>query len=351
MFCCANAEEKDERGRSKKIDKCLKDVQKKRNEVIRLLLLGTAESGKTTFFKQMKIIAQGGFKHKEACKYKVVIYLNIIEAAKSLIEYTQRKRIPLESEDHRQMADFVLGLDRAAEIDPELARTLFTLWQDQGIRQAFGACSEFQPLDSASYFFDRVEEVGRRGYVPSTQDILRSRLVTRSIFETNFEFGDLRFQMVDVGGQRVERKKWIHCFTDVTAIIFFVAVSEYDQQLLEDPTQNRMHESLILFRQICNSSWFRELSIILFLNKKDIFAEKVRRASIACCFPDYRGPQEYRPAIEFIAKKFKALNKFADRKQVYPYFTCATDTENIKRVFHAVRDIILKINMRVAGLI
>ena len=42
--------------------------------------------------------------------------------------------------------------------------------------------------------------------------------------------------MFDVGGQRSERKKWIHCFEDVTAIIFCVAMSEYDQVLHEDET-------------------------------------------------------------------------------------------------------------------
>ena len=39
---------------------------------------------------------------------------------------------------------------------------------------------------------------------------------------------------IDVGGQRSERKKWIHCFEDVTAILFFVALSAYDLGLRED---------------------------------------------------------------------------------------------------------------------
>ena len=46
----------------------------------------------------------------------------------------------------------------------------------------------------------------------------------------------LFFRLFDVGGQRSERKKWIHCFEDVTAIIFCVAMSEYDQVLHEDET-------------------------------------------------------------------------------------------------------------------
>lgn len=43
--------------------------------------------------------------------------------------------------------------------------------------------------------------------------------------------------MFDVGGQRSERKKWIHCFENVTSIIFCVALSEYDQVLLEESNQ------------------------------------------------------------------------------------------------------------------
>lgn len=47
------------------------------------------------------------------------------------------------------------------------------------------------------------------------------------------------FEMYDVGGQRNERKKWIHCFDSVTAIIFVAALSEYDQVLFEDASTNR----------------------------------------------------------------------------------------------------------------
>ena len=83
-----------------------------------------------------------------------------------------------------------------------------------------------------------------------------------------------------MGGQRSERKKWIHCFEDVTSIIFLVALSEYDLVLVEDETANRMQESLRLFDSICNNKYFSNTAFILFLNKKDSFAEKVGRSSI-----------------------------------------------------------------------
>ena len=59
--------------------------------------------------------------------------------------------------------------------------------------------------------------------------------------------------MFDVGGQREERRKWIQCFNDVTAIIFVIACSAFNLVLLEDPSQNRLKESLELFKNIWNN--------------------------------------------------------------------------------------------------
>lgn len=95
--------------------------------------------------------------------------------------------------------------------------------------------------------------------------------------------------MFDVGGQRSERKKWIHCFENVTAVIFLAAISEYDQVLVEDEAVNRMQEALTLFDSICNSRWFQETSMILFLNKKDKFADKLPKSPLGNYFTDYEG--------------------------------------------------------------
>jgi guanine nucleotide-binding protein G(i) subunit alpha len=95
--------------------------------------------------------------------------------------------------------------------------------------------------------------------------------------------------MFDVGGQRSERKKWIHCFENVTAVIFLAAISEYDQVLIEDETMNRMQEALTLFDSICNSKWFSSTSMILFLNKVDLFKEKLTKKPLSDYFPDFTG--------------------------------------------------------------
>jgi len=103
---------------------------------------------------------------------------------------------------------------------------------------------------------DDLDRLGAKEYQPTEQDILRTRVKTTGIVEVHFSFKNLNFKydnymdfnfmmlinktlwirLFDVGGQRSERKKWIHCFEDVTAIIFCVAMSEYDQVLHEDET-------------------------------------------------------------------------------------------------------------------
>jgi guanine nucleotide-binding protein G(i) subunit alpha len=129
--------------------------------------------------------------------------------------------------------------------------------------------------------------------VPNDQDVLRSRVKTTGITETTFIIQDLTYRMFDVGGQRSERKKWIHCFENVTTILFLVAISEYDQLLFEDETVNRMQEALTLFDSICNSRWFVKTSIILFLNKIDRFKEKLPVSPMQNYFPDYEGTKPY----------------------------------------------------------
>ena len=65
------------------------------------------------------------------------------------------------------------------------------------------------------------------------------------------------------------------------------------------PPQNRMHESMKLFDSICNNKWFTDTSIILFLNKKDLFAEKIKKSPLSICFPEYTGGLKKKKNCQF----------------------------------------------------
>jgi GTPase SAR1 family protein len=180
-------------------------------------------------------------------------------------------------------------------------------------------------------------------------DILRVRAKTTGINEIEFKVNRYNFQMVDVGGQRSERRKWIHCFTDVTAIIFCAASSEYDQKLYEDESTNRMMEALKLFKDITNSKWFRNTPIMLFLNKDDLFRTKIQKVPLNVCFKNYTGDNSYDDAIGYIEDQFLAQISNPN-KLVYAYKTTATDTDNITRIFQAVKNIFITAFLTQMGL-
>ena len=116
----------------------------------------------------------------------------------------------------------------------DVADAIRNLWRDPAIQTAVRRSREFQLNDSAVYYFNALDRLSAPGYMPTDQDILRSRVKTTGITETTFKVGELTYKLFDVGGQRSERKKWIHCFENVTALVFLVSLSEYDQMLYED---------------------------------------------------------------------------------------------------------------------
>jgi hypothetical protein len=97
-----------------------------------------------------------------------------------------------------------------------------------------------------------------------------------------------------------------------------------------------MHESLLLFDEICNSTWFFATAIILFLNKEDLFREKISKVDLRVCFPNYDGGANYELAGKFIQARFLEKNQ-QERRTVFVHFTCAINTENIEFVFKSVR--------------
>ncbi|XP_068849523.1 guanine nucleotide-binding protein G(o) subunit alpha isoform X3 [Capricornis sumatraensis] len=348
MGCTLSAEERAALERSKAIEKNLKEDGISAAKDVKLLLLGAGESGKSTIVKQMKIIHEDGFSGEDVKQYKPVVYSNTIQSLAAIvramdtlgIEYGDKER----KVDPRQL--FVLA---QAAITKQLLSAMMRLWGDSGIQECFNRSREYQLNDSAKYYLDSLDRIGAADYQPTEQDILRTRVKTTGIVETHFTFKNLHFRLFDVGGQRSERKKWIHCFEDVTAIIFCVALSGYDQVLHEDETTNRMHESLKLFDSICNNKWFTDTSIILFLNKKDIFEEKIRKSPLTICFPEYTGSNTYEDAAAYIQAQFESKNR-SPNKEIYCHMTCATDTNNIQVVFDAVTDIIIANNLRGCGL-
>lgn len=266
-----------------------------------------------------------------------------METLKILYKYEQNKANALLIRE--------VDVEKVTTFERQYVNAIKTLWSDPGVQECYDRRREFQLSDSAKYYLTDVDRIATVGYLPTQQDVLRVRVPTTGIIEYPFDLENIIFRMVDVGGQRSERRKWIHCFENVTSIMFLVALSEYDQVLVESDNENRMEESKALFRTIITYPWFQNSSVILFLNKKDLLEDKILHSHLVDYFPEFDGPQrDAQAAREFILKMFVDLNPDSD-KIIYSHFTCATDTENIRFVFAAVKDTILQLNLKEYNLV
>jgi len=342
MACFGNTTKEDQA-----INQQIKDDKKRRGRVneVKLLLLGPGESGKSTVFKQLKIIqtVSQGFTDEERAMYKQVVFSNCIEQMRLLAKAAIQMET-LTNDTNKNHAKTLLSLPHGNNVwSPVVGAAIKSLWQDTGIQAVFAKSNhlEIQLNDTADYFFNHVDRFSSATYVPSDGDILRTRVRSTGIEEATFVFDKMTFRVVDVGGQRSERRKWIHCFDCVKAVLFCAALSDYDQVLRELRTVKRMEEALNLFEDVTNSTYFGSADIILFLNKVDLFKDKIERGiDLRQCFPQYQGGTDVSEACNFIKKRF--LERVADGKTIYPHFTCAIDTQNIEHVINDVRKTVLE---------
>lgn len=364
-----SAEEKLSLANNKKLEQINKNDHIVETQRVKLLLLGAGESGKSTIFKQFKILysVEKGYTSKEREQTKPYIYGNIFSNLRTVIENSD-KYGPVQD---KAAKDEFMGLlkaddEPAPEITPAIASTIKAVWQDAGIVETWKQRANFQVQDALKYYIENIDRISAPGWSPNDADILRSRVRTTGIQEENYRIDDVDFAMFDVGGQRNERKKWIHCFDQVTAVIFVAAISEYNQVLYEDNSMNRIQEALLLFEEIANSKWFKQTSVILFLNKRDLFGEKICEMPFKADgrFDSFTGPHVefgtpsaivgtpehkacYDAATQYLKQEFLLRNKAS--KEIYCHITCATDTKNIEVVFNACKDIILKSNLHTSG--
>jgi guanine nucleotide-binding protein subunit alpha len=243
-------------------------------------------------------------------------------------------------EKNKERAAFISSMQKRTDMDEEVGDAIKGLWELDLFKERFRLKGKLQIIDSASYFFDNIDRIAKDDYVPTDRDVVMSRSRTVGINEVSFKLAGSVIRLVDVGGQRSERRKWIHCFEDVTVIFYIAAISEYNQVLREDESTNRLLEAMKLFDEISNCDWFAKTPIILFLNKSDLFEEKIKYISLGEYFKEFTDGNNYEKAIEFMKKKFHAIIKNSVR-QTYIHITCATNTQNVVFVFKAFQDIFL----------
>ncbi|KAJ0029912.1 hypothetical protein Pint_13651 [Pistacia integerrima] len=409
-----NAADAEENAQTAEIERRIELETKAERHIQKLLLLGAGESGKSTIFKQIKLLFQTGFDEAELKSYISVIHANIYQTIKILYdgskELAQNETDSLKyaiSSENKDLGEKLSEIGSRLDyprLTRELAHDIETLWKDPAIQETFARGNELQLPDCANYFMDNLQRLSDTNYVPTKEDVLYARVRTTGVVEIQFspvgehkKSGEV-YRLFDVGGQRNERRKWIHLFEGVTAVIFCAAISEYDQTLFEDEQKNRMMETKELFDWVLKQPCFevsfdasfcafvfvhvhehvsgqldlylkayfvslmQKTSFMLFLNKFDIFEKKVLKVPLNVCewFKDYQpvstGKQEIEHAYEYIKKKFEELyfqSTTPDRvDRVFKiYRTTALDQKLVKKTFKLVDETLRRRNLFEAGLL
>lgn len=379
---------KEAKARDKKVGNAIRKQHKKGKGLIKILLLGSGESGKTTVFKQMCMLKGQGFTDEYFRAMKSKLCGNVVDGTWNVLKSAERLGTTLDDDIQKAAArvvelrdqyfneqkeliteDKVVRVEKATVplsfISPELAESMKVLWNNQRFREAYHAAAREGRSDLADSYpnlmdlmCDKYPEWGGEKWIPSKEDILLVRVRTTGMSEEIMTVNGVRIKLIDVGGQRAERRKWLHLFQGVHSIIYVVSLSEYDQTLFEDVNVYRLEESISLFKDLAKKEFLLESALVLFLNKFDLFLQKYVNRKIPINFtgkfPDAPKVEEEEDqetcekAIEWF--KHQYTSSFAGSKRlVYSHVTTALDGEQMKFVLNATTKHILELSIQEAG--
>jgi len=328
---------------SEAIDHQLKVERSNKNKtrLMHVLLLGSGNSGKSTFARQIYThyhvkdetydSLQGGLE---------VIRFNTMSSAKTLVSSLLAAKFQFPDAWNSARSQKLLESDT---LTAEVVQDITLLFKIDAVKTAIkdhGDEMEFiAGASGALHFFSNCSKYLSDNYPPTFEDLLFARKKTTGIKQYNLFYEKNNFILIDVGGQESERRKWVSVFQDVDIVIFLVAVNEYDFGLEEDPKKNRMVDSLILWMNLTKCSALKDKTFVLFLNKIDLLPKKVAKSPVSKYFDGYdqflaTQPPKNSPSdhcLRFFRDQF--LKKYAGTRKVTTHFVSSIDTKSCKKIW------------------
>lgn len=384
----------------------------------KLLLIGYSGSGTSTIYKQAKILYKDvPFSEDEREHIKLLIQSNVYGYIGVLLE--GRERFEEESlHDLREgslscasgltgdrtatdkktlysipprlkaFSDWLLKIMATGNLEAifpaatrEYAPLIEELWNDAAIQATYKRRSELEMLhDMSCYFLERAVDILKTDYQPSDVDILYAEGVTSSngLSCVDFSFPDsedcdnldssdhpnsmLRFQLIRVQARGfIENCKWIEMFEDVRVVIFCVALSDYDEYVVDEAGEkvNKMLLTKKLFESIVTHPTFDQMDFLVILNKFDLFEEKLERVPLTKCewFDDFHpiisrhrsnsnsssinhSPSVGQLAFHHVAVKFKRLFSSLTNRKLYVSLVKGLEPKTVDESLKYAREII-----------
>jgi len=269
-------------------------------------------------------------------RFTSIVRDNVLAQFKILVQVTSEENINYRNKD--AVNGIFENSESLPEWRPEIGDVLKETWTDPEVQRLFRDRDGFTS-DGLPYFIEHIDRIKAGDYVPTEADLLRVRIRTSGYTQATFHYKGVAFNVIDVGGQRPERRKWVECFEDADAVIFCAALSEFDQVLREDKSKPRMAETLQLFQTMANSELV-QMPTILLLNKLDLFKQKIGDGkSIRTFFAEYNGKDQWEPSANYVKQAF--ISKAPENAELYPHFCCAVDTDNVKLIWKDTREIVV----------
>jgi len=248
----------------------------------KLLLLGMPGSGKTTIAKQLLFLySSEPYAEEELENWKNVLYWNILQGFKDLLSAMAATDLKVSAKNDGTVEQIKSTAKIEDTIPTELKVGLQKLWSDKGLQRFLKEydVEDFQRAHNLFYCMENLERIAAIDYVPDEMDILHARQRTTGLTNIRFrtEDPDTHWNVVDLGGQPTERRKWGFAYGEALAIIYCVAMDEFDQYSdakykVDKPTL--FEQSLELFRKICEDKSTEKFKLIIFMNKTDLFKKK-----------------------------------------------------------------------------
>ncbi|KIK61988.1 hypothetical protein GYMLUDRAFT_73000 [Collybiopsis luxurians FD-317 M1] len=263
------------------------------------------------------------------------------------------------SPSSRNSMDSEQGIDFDDPNDPGVilhncAEDMIKLWNDPTIRALLKAL-RLRLEDTPGFFLDDLERVTALKYIPTDDDVLKARLKTTGVTEHRFVLttgGMLHrdWRIFKVGGARSLRvAAWAPFFDSVHAIILLAPLSCFDQFLVEDPTVNRLEDSLLLWKTIVSNQLLQNTQLILFLNKCDVLKAKLESGiqfnKWVVSYGDR--PNTFDGVSKYMREKFATMHKnhSTTARAFYCHLTLVTDVKSTFLILVDVRESIIRKSM------
>ncbi|XP_061097749.1 guanine nucleotide-binding protein subunit alpha-14-like isoform X2 [Conger conger] len=345
MWRCwsSNQEERAAIQADRNIEKMIRDHRKRLRLERRFYMIGEENSGMTTLFRQIRIIHGEGYSDQDRGGFTRTVFQNLFTAMQDLTNAMTTLNIPYANPENQLYSQWIQDVkpQQVSTLEARHADAIRRLWSDAGIRACYSRRREFKLLDSTEYYMDDLDRIAAPGYIPTDQDILRAKTSLRGLEECAFDMGQHCFSRI-YRYTPVTRRSILHrVIVSVDFLLFVASLSQYDQFESSDDFENLLRMNLNLFKLIINNRLYRSMPVILFLNKKDILAEKIQTSHLQTYFPEFTGKQgDAEAAMDFIRGLFQSI-VIAEGRLVCVHFTCALDPGNIRQAFCDIKDNVL----------